>query len=196
MLFVDDFLTRRYWDNKPYPFGLGTNIELNYLTLAVDKELNALQALRKRGIEFCVFMVGYVLDMARGKVGREGYGGSSAQELKTAVTWLLDNQVKICGHGYFHTEKEYRLGYRNVAKKVKSLLESWGQEPPLWWRFPREQVTNEAYIRHLGFTIPKVDGYLDNKLLLTKNLDFLEKYKRGNYVIHALYLAKVINEEL
>lgn len=195
MIFVDDFLTRRYWDQKPYPFGLGTNVELNYLTMTVEEELNALRELKKRGIEFHVFMVGYVLDMALGRSKRHGLGGSNEKELRNAVNWLLKNDVKICGHGYLHTEPEYRSGYRNAAKLARSVLELLDQTP-LVWRFPREQVTNEEYIKKLGFEIPPVDGYLDNRLLLSRRIDFLGKYKRGNYVVHSLYLAKIVNSDI
>lgn len=194
MIFVDDFLTRRYWDRKPYPFGLGTNIELNYITMPVEDELRALKQLKAAGVDFCVFMVGYVLDMALGCSPKMGYGGSSAAELKRAVDWLVENDIQICGHGYFHTEPEYLNGYHRVAHRVKAILESLGQTV-LWWRFPREQMVNEFYIASLGFEVPKVHGYLDNQLLLRKDIRFLRNYGRGNYVVHSLYITKVVKGE-
>ena len=181
MIFIDDFLTRRWWDTEPYPRGLGVNIPLDYKEMTIKDELATLVKIKEMGIEFKLFVIGYVLEMSL-----------CNPEIENALFWCRDNRIELCGHGYYHTKKEYELEYVRYAEKTYWLMHLY-QNPPYLWRYPREEVINTEYIERF-FTVVKPDAYLDEELLVLKTLDVLKGHEHHNVVSHSFYLTRPIRK--
>jgi len=99
MLIVDDFLTRKYWviERKS---NWCKRIPLDYETFTIEEELNTLKKLKENKVEFIPFITGYVLDMVLGRNNEYGYGGTTQEELKKAIMWVVDNKIRIGSKGY------------------------------------------------------------------------------------------------
>ena len=182
MIFIDDLLTRRWWDKKPYPHGLGYNIPMDYNEMSILEEFNTLKRIKAMNIPFKVFIVGCVLELSK-----------NVPEIKEVIQWLVDNKIEICGHGYFHTEEEYLRGYNPEAEKVFNMLKEI-QSPPFIWRYPRHEHVNQDYIEKLGFKVEKVDKYLDESLLSVKSLEILKNNEGINAMVHSCYLTRPIRK--
>ena len=199
-LYIDDFLTRRYWQGEgEHEHGLGREIPWDYKEMTVGEELNALKAVKAIGVDFTVFIIGHVLELAQ-----------KDKEIREALQWLVDNNIRMAGHGYYHTEQEWRDGYVPWAQLALDQLKLW-QDPPFLWRYPRHEVVNEEYIRGLGFTIlgekmqgyrldgkpipasTCVDKYLDRELLGKKSLEVLLGHEGVNAMVHSVHLTRVVN---
>lgn len=185
MLIIDDFLTKSYWF-LAQKSAWGKNVPLDFETLSVESELGTMQKIK---VKFMPFITGYVLDMALGRNNRYGYGKTTQEELKKAIMWLVDNGIRIGGHGYYHTEQEYNEGYVGWAEKVFDALSEF-QKPPHIWRFPKEWAAGDTLIKKIGFEIlyhPSV--YYDKRL--SDNLDELFKLSESrNVMTHSFYLNR------
>lgn len=178
MIYVDDFLTRTWWDPTPEIHGLGRNIARDYDAMPVADELAALQAVRAMGLELMVFMVGCVLDSER-------------SDVQDAIRWILEQRIPIAGHGYTHTAHEYYAGYVPAAERTLAALKRIGQPPPYWWRYPRHEAVNEAYVTGLGFQLAPYDHYLDPELNERRTLEVLRGHEHHAAWVHSVYVARV-----
>lgn len=182
MIYIDDFLTRTYWDENPYPHGMGTNIPKDYSSMTIEEEFKTIKYIYKdMNIKFIVFMVGCVLD-------------SKDQQIQDCIKWLVNNDITIAGHGYYHTESEWKNGYKFTAEKTLQALKNIGQKPPYLWRYPRHESVNEEYIKSIGFNLAPYDYYLDPELLKTKKLDVLYNNEHRNAWVHSVYLTRIKND--
>jgi hypothetical protein len=178
MVYVDDFLTRRYWDPEPYPHGMGTNIPLDYKEMSIADEWCSLKKLKKMGVPFMVFIVGCVLD-------------SKDPDIQAPIQWLVENGITIAGHGYFHTKIDYEDKYVPWAEKSLEALKKVGQKPPFLWRFPRHEEVNVAHIQKVGFELAPYDVYLDPELNEKKTFEVLRGHEHHNVWCHSVYLTRV-----
>lgn len=181
MIYIDDFLTRRYWDEAPYPHGMGTNIPLDYDEMKIADELSTLKAVHSMRVPIMLFVMGKVLDMKNA-------------EVQEALSWVVENNIMIAGHGYFHTESEYRNGYEGTAEKTLKAMKRIGQTPPYFWRFPRHEEVNKEYIESVGFQLAEYDHYLDPELNERRTLDVLRGHEHHNAWVHSVYLTRAWQE--
>jgi hypothetical protein len=185
VILVDDFLTRRAHDAKPYPHGLGTNIPLDYDEMTVADELAAIHAVHEMGIEMMLFVCGYIFDAAKHDA-----------DIRNALLWVRDTGIAIAGHGYYHTEPEHLAGYVPYGEMTLNAMKGFGIKPPYLWRYPRHEEVGKAYIQRIGFELVPYHHYLDPELNKRRTLDVLRGHEHHNAWVHSCYLTKVYLEEV